>query len=174
MDERENQEEEGRPRPRVVDKRVSARPADAPPPPPEPPPAPKSSQREAEAAPPPQSASVEPEAPAGPSPAGAGPGEEPLWTPEQEAEAQRMVEEIASTPSRDWVLNAAVTMANVAATKIDRGVPEDARLVIDALAAIVERLGPELGEAEPHLRQTLAQLQMAYTQVVQPPPAPPA
>ena len=93
-----------------------------------------------------------------------------VWTPEQEAEMRAMAQQIAETPSRDWVLNTAVTLANVAGTKLDLGEVADAQLAIDALGALVETLGPRLGEAEAPLRQTLAQLRMAYAQMVAPPP----
>jgi hypothetical protein len=42
---------------------------------------------------------------------------------------------------------------------------DDARIAIDALAAVVERLGSRLGEAETPLRQALNQLQLAYVEV---------
>jgi len=40
----------------------------------------------------------------------------------------------------------------------------DARMAIDALAAVVERLGTRLGEAEQPLRQAVNQLQMAFVE----------
>ena len=142
---------------RVVDKRISARgdapaasepsPAEAPTEPAPPPPSPAT----------PASETPEP----GPH-AGRGGGEEPIWTPEQEAEAQRFIQEIGQRPSLDWVLNSAVTLANVAGTKLDLGQTADAQLAIDALAALVEKLGARFGQAEAPLRQTLAQLQLAY------------
>lgn len=99
------------------------------------------------------------------SPPGAPLGPEgEVWTPEQEAEARKIAEEIASRPSLDWVLNTAVTLANVAGTKLELGAADDARLAIDALAALVNGLGTELQGAEAPLRQTLAQLQMAYAE----------
>jgi hypothetical protein len=165
MDASEREEREPG-RPRVVDKRVSAR-ADAPA---QPRPTP-------EGQPPP----TPPTPGAGGAPVGHGdpaqrsapeapPAGEPIWTPEQEEQARRLAQEIRDTPSRDWVLNAAVTLANVAATKLDAGLTADAQLAIDALAGIVDALGARLGEAEPALRQTVAQLQMAYTQAARPPP----
>jgi hypothetical protein len=92
-----------------------------------------------------------------------------VWTPEQEAEAQRMAEEIARTPSLDWVVNTAVTLANVAGTKIQMGDPEDARLAIDALAGLLEVTGARLLDAEAPLRQTLAQLQLMFAERAGPP-----
>jgi hypothetical protein len=166
------EEERPRPRPRVVDKRVSARaeadeaPAPQPPPVETPPPsAPRSDERRA--APP-----AEP--PPGPAPPAAPEaGDEALWTPEQEAEARRFAQQVVETPSRDWVLNTAVTLANVAAAKLEAGLVEDSQVAIDALAGIVDSAGPGLGDAESPLRQTLAQLRMAFAQGLGP-PAPPS
>lgn len=175
----EEQEHKERPRPRVVDKRVSAR-----------------TESEATAAPvdeklaaeggdsPPGEFRSEAVAERGLSehregvsppgvaetPAGSVGGQQQVWTPEQEAEMRAMAQQIAETPSRDWVLNTAVTLANVAGTKLDLGAVADAQLAIDALGALVDTLGPRLGEAEAPLRQTLAQLRMAYAQMVAPPP----
>jgi hypothetical protein len=42
---------------------------------------------------------------------------------------------------------------------------EDARVAIDAFAAVVERLGSRLEEAEAPLRQALNQIQLAYVSV---------
>jgi hypothetical protein len=99
------------------------------------------------------------------------PGDQ-VWTPEQEAEAKRMAQEIADTPSFEWVVNAAVTLANVAATKLELGAGADAQLAIDALAGLVNSVGPKMQQAESPLRQTLAQLQLAYAQRLSAPPAP--
>jgi hypothetical protein len=41
----------------------------------------------------------------------------------------------------------------------------DARMAIDALAAVLDSLGPRLGEAEAALRNALTQLQMAVVEV---------
>src|SRR3990170_2215083 len=141
MDNEQGHEEESQPRKiRVVDKRISSRRA-APP-------------GEGEEAP-----------PSSPSSSPSGPPEQEVWTPEQEEEARRMSEEMAQIPSLEWVINVAVTLANAAGTKLNAGHRDDAGLAIDALTAIVEKVGPRLGEAEAPLRQTLAQLQMAYAQM---------
>lgn len=156
----EEEEQSKRPEFRVVDKRISAR-GDASAPAKEPAATPQPREATAPAATPP----AEPDASAQPSPQpqpAAGGAEEPLWTPEQEAEAQRFVQEIGQRPSLDWVLNTAVTLANVAGTKLDLGQTGDAQLAIDALAAIVDKIGSRFGQAEAPLRQTLAQLQLAY------------
>ncbi|MDQ3983437.1 MAG: hypothetical protein M3271_12225 [Actinomycetota bacterium] len=161
------EEENDRPRPKVVDKRISARSA-----------APAAEPGPAAEGAPEATADVtvgtvpEPEPPQAPSteeapPAGGGSGTgERVWTPEQEAEARRMAEEIARTPSFEWVMNTAATLANVAGTKLDLGAAADAQLAIDALAGIVNAVGPRLGAAERPLRQLLADLQLAYAQRV--------
>jgi hypothetical protein len=87
-----------------------------------------------------------------------------LWTPEQEAEAQRLTQQVVETPGRDWVVNTAVTLANVAAAKLEAGLAADAQLAIDSLAAILGSVGSQLGDADGPLRRTLAELQMAYAQ----------
>ncbi len=150
-----------RPRPKVVDKRISARPAGA-------------------EAPPPSDATASvtvgsvPEAPQG---VGEGPAEPPpadrpggrVWTAEEEAEARKVAEEIARTPSVEWVINTAATLGNVAGTKLDLGAVADAQLAIDALAGIVDSVGSRLQGAEKPLRQLLAELQLAYAQRATPP-----
>jgi hypothetical protein len=162
-----------RPRPKVVDKRISARSAE--PPAADPEPAPPAEAEPAEPdTPDPQVASpveaqptpVSEDAPQG-EPL---PSDPNLWTPEQEAEARRLAQEVAQTPSLEWVVNVAVTLANVAGTKLDLGATADAQLAIDALAAIVERLGPRLDATEAPLRQTLAQLQLAFAERAATPP----
>ena len=93
-----------------------------------------------------------------------------MWTPEQEAEARRMAEEVAAVHSRDWVVSTAMNLVNVAGVKLESGPLEEAQLAIDALAAIVRDVGPRLGDAEVPLRGVLSQLQMAYAQVASTPP----
>ena len=165
-DDRDNEEGEPR-RPKVVDKRISAgghrdRPAPAPTPPE---PAPSAAGPSA-VAPEPPAPSPQAAPPAGP------PGEE-SWTPEQRAQAEQMAREIVETRSVDWVINVAINLANVAGAKLELGAPADAQLVIDALAAIVGSVGDRLEDAEAPLKQTLAQLQLAYAQRMSEPGAAP-
>lgn len=155
-DDQEEQQGE-RPRPKVVDKRISARSA-------EPAPAPEPAPAGASDATADVTVGTVPEAPAS-EPPRPEPGER-VWTPEQEAEARRMAEEIARTPSIEWVINTAATLANVAGTKLDLGAAPDAQLAIDALAGIVNSVGTRLGGAEAPLRQLLADLQLAYAERV--------
>lgn len=158
MTEQERPEDQPeRPRPRVVDKRVSARPAgeapagDAP--------------RRAE--PPPR---TEPEPPPGRTEP---PGTQ-VWTPEQEAQAQVLLQQIAQTPALNLVVNAAMSLIDVASVKLQTGQLGDAQLAIDALDSLVDGLGARLTSAETPLRQALGQLQLAYAEAAgaaaQPPP----
>jgi hypothetical protein len=80
-----------------------------------------------------------------------------------------MAEEISRTPSLDWVVNTAVTLANVAGTKIQMGDAEDARLAIDAFAGLLDGASGRLLDAEAPLRQTLAQLQLMFAERGAPP-----
>jgi hypothetical protein len=159
--------EEGSRRPRVVDKRVSARPVDRAPTSPadsaEPPSTPPPEQGEQGAPAPPPTASPRPDP-------GQVPEEARLWTPEQEAEMQRVAQEVRDTPSADWVLSTSVTLANVAAAKLDAGLAAEAQLAIDALAGVVNAVGHRLGDSEAPLRNMLAQLQLAFAQGAGPPP----
>jgi hypothetical protein len=84
-----------------------------------------------------------------------------------------MAQEIAERPGLDWVVNTAVTLANVAATKLQMGDPADAQLCIDALAGLLNSTSGRLEDADAPLRQTLAQLQMAYAQTISAPGEPP-
>ncbi|MGH2746952.1 MAG: hypothetical protein ACRDKB_03375 [Actinomycetota bacterium] len=139
-----NEEDQEKPRPRVVDKRGSARGAGA-------------------AA---ETAHTEPAPAEAPSaePRAEEPPPQQVWTPEQEAEAKRVADEIVKTPGPDWIINVAVTLANVAGVKLDAGELSDAGLVIDALAGVINSTGPRLGDAEAPLRRTLAQLQLGFAE----------
>jgi len=169
----DEERDEERPRPRVVDKRVSARPAE--------PPA-ETTVREEPAARPPQSepAQTEPAPPGPAQPESAPPGPAPpqaagddVWTPEREEQARRLAEELARAPARDIVITVAMNFVEVASVKIDAGDLPGAQLAIDAFDGVLQALGSRLGDAEGPLRQMLAQLQMAYAQgaAAQPPSA---
>ena len=156
MDPEERAEQETS-RPKVVDKRVA------------------SGGHQPSRPPAPEPAAPEPprvEQPAPPQEGQQPPGE-PIWTPEEEAAARQMAQEIAERPGLDWVVNSAVSLANIAATKLQLGDPADAQICIDALAGLLDGLAGRLSDAEAPLRQTLAQLQMAYAQRVAPPPTAP-
>ncbi len=96
--------------------------------------------------------------------AGGGPGE-----PSEEdlrgraAELQRFLLE---APAADVVAQHAMGLYELAAIHLSQDQPRlgDARLAIDAFAALVEGLEGRLGTAEGQLREVLPQLQMAYVQ----------
>ena len=166
MNDQRDEEEQERRRPRVVDRRVSARGSDAAPTSEPSPPQPPSPTEEPVDAPP-----APPGAPSTPSRGEAPPGgAREVWTPEQEAEMQRLTQEIAQRPSLEWVVNTALTLVNVAGTKLELGQAPDAQLAIDALAGMLQSAGSRLGSAEQPLRQALAELQLNFAQKAAPPP----
>lgn len=99
---------------------------------------------------------------AGTSPAGEELNEEELA--EQMAELQR---ELAQTPASVVIANHCIGLFHLGALHLNRPDPnlEEAQLAIDALAAIVEGLGPRLGDDAPSLKDALAQLRLAFVQV---------
>lgn len=107
------------------------------------------------------------EAPTGPAssaePApGAAPSEEELR--QRAAELQRYLLQARAT---DVVAQHAMGLYELAAIHLSQEDPrlDDARLAIDAFAALVEGLEGRLGDAEAQLREVLPQLRMAYVQV---------
>ena len=170
--ERPDDEEQDRPRPRVVDKRARARPAgDAPSSAPQEAP-PEKSPIEA----PPASAVGEPRPLVTDEPPDVPPEAPPsgpeVWTPEQEEQARRVAEELARVPSKDLVVSFAMNFVEVASVKLETGDLPGAQMAIDAFDGIVKGVGARLGDAEGPMRSVLAQLQMAYAQRATPPPQP--
>jgi len=111
----------------------------------------------------------QPDAPPEPSPA---PDEEPL-TPEEQAAAEEYAQQIDAMRRQLLELPAGVVVAqhalqffDVAGLYLSQSPPriEDARLAIDALAAVVERLSSRLGDAETPIRQALNQAQLAFVE----------
>ena len=99
-----------------------------------------------------------------------GPADRTELTPDQEellGELQAAREQLANTPASLVVANHAIGLFQLAAIHLDREPPnlDDARLAIDALAAIVDGLQGRLGDEEDALREARAQLQLAYVQV---------
>lgn len=98
------------------------------------------------------------------------PPEQPGLSPEQDellAQLQDAREQLAQTPASVVVANHAIGLFQLAAIHLDRDPPqlEDARLAIDALAALVDGLVGRLGEEESALREALTNLRLAYVQV---------
>lgn len=97
-------------------------------------------------------------------------------SPEEREQAEAMVAEMAAARQRVLEAPAEVVIANhamglyeLAAIHISEQTPnlEAARLAIDAMGHLVENLAGRLGEAEPTLKEALAQLRMAFVQVSQ-------
>ncbi len=95
-------------------------------------------------------------------------------SPEQQAQAQAMAQElaeararIAETPAAEVVANHAMGLYELAAIHLstDPPAPAEARVAIDAMTALVGAVTGELGENEAVLREALQQLQLAYVQV---------
>jgi len=121
----------------------------------------------------PDAPSAPPTAPRAPGGAPPGPDLSDL-SPEERAAAEeyaRQVDEarrqLLELPAGPVVGQQAMQFYELAAMHLSQPEPrlEDARIAIDALAAVVERLGSRLGEAEAPLRQALNQLQLAYVEV---------
>jgi uncharacterized protein DUF1844 len=112
-----------------------------------------------------------------PQPEPEGPGEEAATPEEFEAALAQARAELAATPVADIVANHAIGLWQLAVLHLglDRG-PEgearqpnlaEARLALDAMGALVESLGENLGEHHKPLADALAQLRMAYVQIAQ-------
>jgi hypothetical protein len=121
----------------------------------------------------PDAPSAPPTAPRAPGGAPPGPDLSDL-SPEERAAAEeyaRQVDEarrqLLELPAGPVVGQQAMQFYELAAMHLSQPEPRlgDARIAIDALAAVVERLGSRLGEAEAPLRQALNQLQLAYVEV---------
>ena len=122
-----------------------------------------------------------PDAPRPPSrPPGAGaptgPGDEfdpEDLGPEEQAElAQRLDElrrQLLGTPAEVVVANHAYGLFELAAIHLSQRPPrlDEARLAVDAMAALVEGLAGRLGEAERSLHDALAQIRLAFVQITE-------
>ena len=102
-----------------------------------------------------------------PGPAG-GPGAE--REPTEEEMAARMAEfqrELLEAPAALVITNHCIGLFQLAAIHLEAQPPnlEDAQLAIDALAAIVERLGPRLGAEARPLQEALTNLRLAFVEV---------
>jgi hypothetical protein len=123
------------------------------------------------------------DAPAGPSqPRTAGPppgaptaptGDEPDLTPEDRAAAEEYArqldaarQQLLETPAGLVIGQQALQFYELAALHLSQPEPrlDEARVAIDALAAVVDALGSRLGEAETPLRQAVNQLQLAFVE----------
>jgi hypothetical protein len=95
-------------------------------------------------------------------------------SPEERAQAEEFARQVDTArrqlldaPAGSVVGQQALQFYELAALHLSQPDPrlEDARVAIDAFAAVVNGLGPRLGEAEHPLRQALNQIQLAFVQV---------
>jgi hypothetical protein len=86
-----------------------------------------------------------------------------------QAEMEEVRANLLQAPAAVVIANHAMGIYELAAIHLTAGEPKlsEAVLAIDALAALVEGLDGRLGEAEPTLREALAQLRAAYLEVSQ-------
>jgi hypothetical protein len=90
---------------------------------------------------------------------------------EQAREQLRQLrEQLAATPVADIVANHAIGLWELALLHLspaegEQPDLEQAQLAIDAMAALVEGLGPRLGRHEEPLREALRQLRLAFVEI---------
>lgn len=112
--------------------------------------------------------------PASEPPASAPPGGPPPGPDDavSEAELAEMRRQLAATPVVDIIANHAIGMWQLGVLHLaleggDAPRLDQARLAIDAMAALVDGLGEQLGPHHGPLRDALAQLRLAYVEVSQ-------
>ena len=88
-------------------------------------------------------------------------------TPEQEKALAEARERLAETPANVVVANHVVGLYELAAIHLGANPPrfEDARLAIDALAAIVDALGSRLGQDHETFKDALANIRLVYVKL---------
>jgi hypothetical protein len=101
---------------------------------------------------------------------GGGPRPEPVDKDDggyDEAEIEEMRRQLLEAPVEVVVANHAYGLFELAALHLGSAPPnlDEARLAVDAFGAIVEGLEGRLGQAEPSLREALAQIRLAYVQI---------
>jgi hypothetical protein len=104
------------------------------------------------------------------------PGAEPEAGAEPESEAEILAEldevrrQLAQVPPEDVIANHAMGLYELAAIHLSQDPPNAraAALAIDAMGALVDGLAGRLGDAEPTLRDALAQLRLVFVQVTAP------
>jgi hypothetical protein len=116
---------------------------------------------------------TEPDGAAAPPSAGAAPRRREPASPEgaddeqMAAQLDELREQLARTPAALVVANHAFGLFELAALHLSLQPPQldEARVAIDALAALVEGMAGRLGDNEAQLRDGLAQLRMAFVQI---------
>jgi hypothetical protein len=108
------------------------------------------------------------------APPSAGPTSLDDLSPEERAQAEEYARQVDSArrqlldaPAGSVVGQQALQFYELAALHLSQPQPklDDARVAIDAFAAVVNGLGSRLGDAEAPLRQALNQIQLAFVEV---------
>jgi hypothetical protein len=88
-------------------------------------------------------------------------------TPEQEKALAEARARLADTPANVVVANHVVGLYELAAIHLGANPPrfDDARLAIDALAAIVDALGSRLGQDHEIFKDALANIRLVYVKL---------
>jgi len=88
-------------------------------------------------------------------------------TPEQEKALAEARARLAETPANVVVANHVVGLYELAAIHLGANPPrfEEARLAIDALAAIVDALGSRLGQDHETFKDALANIRLVYVKL---------
>ena len=130
----------------------------------------------------PSAPSPEPAAGPPPAPGGLPGGIDPSQLSDEEREqleaaAAEMAEvqrRVAAAPASDVIANHVMGFYELAAIHLSQQPPNlpQATVAIDAMRAVVETLVGRLGEAEPTLKEALAQVQMAFVQLSEANPSP--
>ncbi|MHB1787729.1 MAG: hypothetical protein ACYCS7_16650, partial [Acidimicrobiales bacterium] len=83
------------------------------------------------------------------------------------ARIEELRRELAAVPAEVVIANHCYGLFELAALHLSDQPPrlEPARLAIDALAAVVETLGPRLGPAQDQLAEAVAQIRLAFVQI---------
>ena len=85
---------------------------------------------------------------------------------ELQAELRAMQEQMLRTPAAIVVANHCIGLIELAALHLGQNPPHlaDAQVAIDALAGILDAVGPRLGDNGPALQQALTQMRMAFVE----------
>jgi hypothetical protein len=83
-----------------------------------------------------------------------------------QAELRALQEQMLRTPAAVVVANHCIGLIELAALHLGQNPPNlgDAQVAIDALAGILDAVGPRLGENGPALTQALTQMRMAFVE----------
>jgi len=101
-----------------------------------------------------------------------GPDDEPM-DEELRAELLAMQEQMLRTPAAIVVANHCIGLVELAALHLGQNPPNlaDAQVAIDALAGMIDAVGPRMGENGPPLNQALNQMRMAFIEAKNATPA---